>query len=577
MRKQKNLNILTFEGMEASKAYFSKQKLAILENSWAGTFRAYILPNLPFGKLAQHYSQDIGRSTKDMVTSMGAMVLQQIFDLTDSETREHLAFNQQWHYALETYDQTDQLFCEKTIWTVRYHLTKDGSGQDIFNNVTDELIKIFKVDTRKQRIDSVHIYSNMAKLGRVRVMSHTITKFLRNLKRHFPELYKSEISEELRDHYTKEESGGYFGNSKPSESQKRLSEIGADLYWLIEKYSVNKLVNKMDSYRLMERVLSEQCKVSDGKVEIIPNKEVPSDSLQNPSDIDAGYDGHKGQGYQVQFSETYNREDSSDKSSDPAEVLDLITYTKTESASKHDSKALSPALEQMDEREIKPDEMLADGLYGSDSNISESEEKGVAIISPVIGKKSERDFSSFTFNSKTKEVIACSNGKQPLTIQHKKSTITAGWTKEECMGCPLKDMCQTNEGKKMRRLRYTEKELRLWQRRQKEKSPEFKDKYRYRAGIEGTNSRFIHMMGARRVRYRGLKRVGFAETMKAVGINMFRVARYLRKTGKIVDPNHFSNLFYRILVILIKIYIIISKKKNLLSKETTIYSYCLNF
>ena len=103
------------------------------------------------------------------------------------------------------------------------------------------------------------------------------------------------------------------------------------------------------------------------------------------------------------------------------------------------------------------------------------------------------------------------------------------------------------------------------------------DKYRYRAGIEGTNSRFIHMMGARRVRYRGLKRVGFAETMKAVGINMFRVARYLRKTRKIVDPNHLSNYFHAILVILKIIYSIISKKRVLLSKGTTIYSYCLDF
>jgi hypothetical protein len=32
------------------------------------------------------------------------------------------------------------------------------------------------------------------------------------------------------------------------------------------------------------------------QVVVKPNKEVPSDSLQNPSDPDAGYCGHKGKG-----------------------------------------------------------------------------------------------------------------------------------------------------------------------------------------------------------------------------------------------------------------------------------------
>jgi hypothetical protein len=39
-------------------------------------------------------------------------------------------------------------------------------------------------------------------------------------------------------------------------------------------------------------------------VELKNPKEIVSDSLQNPSDPDATYSGHKGQGYQVQVMET---------------------------------------------------------------------------------------------------------------------------------------------------------------------------------------------------------------------------------------------------------------------------------
>ena len=65
----------------------------------------------------------------------------------------------------------------------------------------------------------------------------------------------------------------------------------------------------MYSYKLLERVLKEQCLVNEddaaNPVEVKAPKQIPSDSLQNPSDPDATYSGHKGQGYQVQIMETF--------------------------------------------------------------------------------------------------------------------------------------------------------------------------------------------------------------------------------------------------------------------------------
>ena len=37
----------------------------------------------------------------------------------------------------------------------------------LFDRVTDKLAKVFKVKTDSQRIDSVHIKSNMRRLGRI--------------------------------------------------------------------------------------------------------------------------------------------------------------------------------------------------------------------------------------------------------------------------------------------------------------------------------------------------------------------------------------------------------------------------
>lgn len=305
----------------------------------------------------------------------------------------------------------------------------------------------------------------------------------------------------------------------------------------------------------MTRVLSEQCVIKEGKVEVKPSKEISSDSLQNPSDIDAGYDGHKGQGYQIQLSETYSRkENGTGKDNTNESVLDLITYVKVESADHHDSKALQPALEEMQSRGIKPEEMLADASYGGDDNVNEAKEQGVAIVSPVVGKKSEKDYTGFAFDGQSKEVKRCPNGKLPQSVKrNKKGTITARWSKEDCMNCSLKENCQTKNGLRGRRMVYSEKEIRLWQRRQYEGSAEFKDKYRYRSGVEGTNSRYIHMTGARRVRYRGQENVEFAETMKALGINMFRVNKYINETDKFIDS--IANIAIKNVFLLIFVYV----------------------
>ena len=66
----------------------------------------------------------------------------------------------------------------------------------------------------------------------------------------------------------------------------------------------------MDSYKQLVRMFTEQCIVEKddhgARAVIKAAKDVPSGSLQNPSDPDAGYCGHKGKGYQMQVMETYS-------------------------------------------------------------------------------------------------------------------------------------------------------------------------------------------------------------------------------------------------------------------------------
>lgn len=61
--------------------------------------------------------------------------------------------------------------------------------------------------------------------------------------------------------------------------------------------------------------------------------------------------------------------------------------------------------------------------------------------------------------------------------------------------------------------RYTGKAIHLARRRQEEKSPEFREKYDCRAGVEATMSEFDRRTVVKHLRVRGLQAVWFAAFM----------------------------------------------------------------
>ena len=59
-----------------------------------------------------------------------------------------------------------------------------------------------------------------------------------------------------------------------------------------------------------------------------------------------------------------------------------------------------------------------------------------------------------------------------------------------------------------------------------ENTEEFKDRYRYRSGVEATMSSYDRSTGVKRLRFRGLKAVRFCATMKALGFYRFSIADF---------------------------------------------------
>jgi len=504
-------------------AFLTPKRRQLLDSGWPGLFREHILPSIPVDKVGRYFNGTLGRPTKELYAMIGALVLQQTLDLTDEETVRQYALDMQWHYALNITEESDEAkyISLKTLWNNRNIVAQNNLEDDIFKASTNRLAQVFKVNIDQQRIDSVHIKSNMKRLGRISIFSESIHKFLKNLKRGQKEQFDA-IDKKVVERYLTKDSLGCFSRVKPSESKKTLSEVSRDLFDLVQQFKGRPDITRMNSYQLLERVLKEHCHLTDDKdnpVELKKSKEIPSDSLQNPSDPDATYSGHKGQGFQVQVMETF-RDDEKEKE----QSLNLITHVEVEPAHESDANAIVPAIESVEERNLKPKELQADSLYGSDDNCEISEKHGIELIAPTMGSvdKDKLSIADFQFSPKG-DIVACPQGNAPAKIKKRKK-VSIAFNATSCQNCPELSRCPVKKGKKYYYLRFTDKEMRIAKRRQYEQSAEFKDRYRWRAGVEATMSEYDRRTGVKHLRVRGIKAVRFCATLKALGVNIFRAA-----------------------------------------------------
>ena len=129
--------------------------------------------------------------------------------------------------------------------------------------------------------------------------------------------------------------------------------------------------------------------------------------------------------------------------------------------------------------------------------------------------------------------------------------MSVAFDSEHCRVCPLLDRCPVKPGRKRHYLRFNLKALRIAGRRARECTPEFKDKYRWRSGIEATFSEMDKKTGVKRLRVRGLSAVGYCARLKAIGVNLFRATRVKMALDALgtINGSGFSDVGFAIIAV----------------------------
>jgi hypothetical protein len=207
-----------------------------LLHGWPGVFRHVILELMPVRALSQHFHPTLGRPTQELYSMAGLILLREFRNWTKEQAVWAYRFHFDVHYALNLEPVAHDL-CVRTLERYLQRFEEDELAQWVMHEVTTCLVEVLGTRIDQQRLDSTHVFSDMAQLGRTRLLGVALKRFLTQVKRHDPTAYAA-LPEELRQRYAPSEHQlfGAVGQDGPSRRLLR-QEVAEDLYQLLRQFA----------------------------------------------------------------------------------------------------------------------------------------------------------------------------------------------------------------------------------------------------------------------------------------------------------------------------------------------------
>jgi hypothetical protein len=156
------------ELFDSFKHFLSPVAYKSLTSGWQGVFRHVILEELPAPETANHFHPDFGRPTKELYSIAGLLLIKEFMDGTEDEAANAYMFNADIQYALNL-GRDNISMCTRTLQRYEDIFREDKYAGQIMTAVTGRLISELELDIGKQRLDSTHVFSDMATFARTRL------------------------------------------------------------------------------------------------------------------------------------------------------------------------------------------------------------------------------------------------------------------------------------------------------------------------------------------------------------------------------------------------------------------------
>ena len=441
-----------------------------------------------------------------------------------------------WQHALAVSEVKEGYLSKRSLVDFRRRLYEhDANGariQKLFERVGAAAIADMGLSIRKQRLDSTFIQSNIAKRGRLALM----TEALRRLVAELSAQDAQDIPADVLAWWRKDEGWGQTPSaeaviewlqrtlqvaSAPSEAGELARRIlDEQTEPEPEPPSARSASSQSDAKRKQRNRRKKNKKGS--KRRRMKAKTAP-DSIHSLHDLDANR-GRKGTGYLVQVAETAGNEGQPE----------VITVVDVLAANASDRRVPIGLLEALAERELQPETLFVDAGYTRGDNLLAAASLGTDLYGPVQRRRSNDKLhrTDFVFDE-TGHVTACPAGLAPIDHttrkepHHGRLELYARFKSESCSVCELRSRCPVKQasGGRHGALSVSLSNRVRDERQRVQQTPEWREPYQLRAGIEATNSELKRAHGLKRPTVRGLRKIRQRVLLKAIACNAKRWAR----------------------------------------------------
>lgn len=385
------------------------------------------------------------------------------------------------------------------------------------------------------RTDSTHVVASIRNMNRSELVGETLRATLNVLAAVDPKWLSANVATPWYLKYAKRFESGRQPRTKEgiTAAAEEIGRDGTALLTRIWSEEAPQYLRNLPAVEALRRCWVSQFCTNNGILRWRHSGNLPPSPsrIDSPYDLDAHYGVKRSTewvGFKVHFTEICS-----------IGVPHLITNVDTTAAHLPDAAHVARGQDELARRNLLPRRQIVDGSYmGSQLALESRRRHGVELVGPAkqnshsIRVESGYDLSAFKINWDGNFAL-CPQGKKSTgwwsdTSPTGRVSIHTKFSRTDCAKCSVNKLCTKNGEKNSRKLAFLpreEYEL-LATSRIEQRTPEWKQLYNKRAGIEGTFSQGVRSIGMRRSRYRGLQKTHLQNIAVACAINLQRLSDY---------------------------------------------------
>src|SRR5262252_3307985 len=468
-------------------------------------------------------------------------------NLADRQAAEAVRARIDWKYLLSL-ELTDPGFDFSILSEFRDRLLAGSAEELLLDKLLERCRALGLLKARgQQRTDSTHVLAAIRVLNRLELVAETVRATLNALATVAPDWLQGLAPLAWYERY-----GRRIEDTRlPQEQAKRdayAQTVGEDGFFLLDALDAPEApegLRKLPIIETLRRTWHRHYERADrepaaagaspaSRVRFKASRDLPpaAEGIESPYDVEARYRHKRASawtGSMVHISETC----------EPT-APHLLTHVHTTPATVHEAQCTTPIQQALIAKELPPREHFVDAASISAELLVDSrDDHGITLRGPTRPSQGwqMQVAGAYTIEQCTvdweRQQVRCPQGKWAASWHERVEQdgtpyIIASFSRQDCQACRARPLC-TQAQQQGRRLRLPPQEqyealaaARAWY-----ASEEGSERYKQRAGVEGTLSQGVRAFGLRRTRYRGLPKTHLQHVAIAAAINVDRIVAWL--------------------------------------------------